>query len=306
MPQSFQSILESIQKDILPFRKKGTVARYIPELAKINPSKFGIHLRTIEGVDCAVGDSNENFSIQSISKVFALALVVSLVGEKIFNRVGVEPSGSSFNSLVQLEYEKGIPRNPLINAGAMVVCDVLIDQLQKPKKEFLDFVRLLSGNNQIVYNEKVAASEKEFGFRNVALANFLRSFGNIHNDIEEVLDLYFHICSVEMSCKDLALSFLMFANHGKISSTQEAFLSKSQTKRLNAIMQTCGFYDEAGEFSFTVGLPGKSGVGGGIVAVHPHKYSVATWSPRLNEKGNSAMGMKALELLTTKLGSSIF
>ncbi|MFZ4621246.1 MAG: glutaminase [Bacteroidota bacterium] len=306
MSHHFQSILESIHAEVLPLQSEGSVANYIPELAKISPNKFGMHLRTIEGHDHSVGSSNELFSIQSISKVFALALVVSLVGERIFKRVGVEPSGSSFNSLVQLEYEKGIPRNPLINAGAMVVCDVLIDQLNKPKKDFLDFVRRLSHNKKIAYNEKVASSEKEYGFRNAALANFLKSFGNIRHDVDEVLDLYFHICSIEMSCKDLANSFVLFANHGKFPSTDEAILTKSQTKRLNAVMQTCGFYDEAGEFSFTVGLPGKSGVGGGIVALHPHRYAVATWSPRLNAKGNSVMGMKALELLTTKLGSSIF
>ena len=306
MSHHYQSILSEIQNDVVPLRHQGAVANYIPDLVKIDPNKFGIHLRTIELQDYSVGNSGENFSIQSISKVFALAMVVSLVGEKIFERVGVEPSGSSFNSLVQLEYERGIPRNPLINAGAMVVCDVLIDQLRKPKKEFLDFVRLLTNNKKINYNEKVAASERLYGFRNAALANFLKSFDNIHHDVDEVLDLYFHICSVEMSCKDLASAFLLFANHGKLTTSHEALLTKSQTKRLNAVMQTCGFYDEAGEFSFSVGLPGKSGVGGGIVAVHPQRYAVAAWSPRLNNKGNSVMGMKALELLTTKLGTSIF
>ncbi|MCK9409077.1 MAG: glutaminase [Bacteroidetes bacterium] len=306
MSHHYQSILDSIRNEVLPLQNDGAVANYIPELATISPNRFGMHLRSIEGHDHAVGNSNENFSIQSISKVFALALVVSLVGEKIFKRVGVEPSGSSFNSLVQLEYERGIPRNPLINAGAMVVCDMLIGQLKKPKNEMLDFVRMLAHNKKIMFNERVAASEKEFGFRNAALANFLKSFGNIQHDVDEVLDLYFHICSIEMSCKDLATAFLLFANHGKHPGNDEALLTKSQTKRLNAVMQTCGFYDEAGEFSFTVGLPGKSGVGGGIVALHPHKYAVATWSPRLNPKGNSVMGMKALELLTTKLGSSIF
>lgn len=306
MSHQYQSILEAIQHEVSSLRHLGTVASYIPELARIDPNKFGMHLRTIEEEDYSVGNSSENFSIQSISKVFALAMVVTLVGEKIFERVGVEPSGSSFNSLVQLEYEKGVPRNPLINAGAMVVCDVLIDQLRKPEKEFLDFVRRLANNPAIGYNEQVAASEKEFGFRNTALANFVKSFGNIRHDVDEVLNLYFHICSIEMSCRDLAGAFLLFANHGRLMSTREALLTKSQTKRLNAVMQTCGFYDEAGEFSFTVGLPGKSGVGGGIVALHPHRYAVATWSPRLNGKGNSVMGMKALELLTTKLGSSIF
>lgn len=306
MSHSYQKILEEIYQDVLPLRSEGAVADYIPELAAVEAHKFGIHLRTIEGQDFSIGDSVENFSIQSISKVFTLALAFSLAGEKLFNRVGVEPSGSSFNSLVQLEYEKGIPRNPLINAGAMVVCDVLIDKLKNPKKEILHFIRTLARNKRISFNERVASSERKYGFRNAALANFLKSFGNIHHDVSDVLDLYFHICSIEMTCRDLATAFLLFVNHGSLPHTETAVLTKSQTKRLNAIMQTCGFYDEAGEFSFTVGLPGKSGVGGGIVAFHPHRYAIATWSPRLNAKGNSVMGMKALELLTTKLGSSIF
>lgn len=306
MSSHYQSVLDAIYNEVRPLRNRGSVATYIPELAKVDPDKFGMHLHTIDGNGFSAGVSNEPFSIQSIAKVFTLALAVSRVGEEIFQRVGVEPSGSAFNSLVQLEYEKGIPRNPLINAGAMVVCDVLIDQLKDPKREILEFIRRLSGSGAVGYNDRVAASEKEFGFRNAALANMVRSFGNIRNGVDEVLDLYFHVCSIEMSCRELAAAFLLFANHGSLPGTSGAILTVSQTKRLNAIMQLCGFYDEAGEFSFTVGLPGKSGVGGGIVACHPGVYAVAAWSPRLNEKGNSVMGMKALELLTTKLGRSIF
>lgn len=306
MSHHYQHILDEIRREVLPLQQEGTVASYIPELAKVPASKFGMHLRTLDGHDFSVGASDDLFSIQSISKVFALALAVSLGGERIFTRVGVEPSGSAFNSLVQLEYEKGKPRNPLINAGAMVVCDTLIDRLRSPKRDVLQFIRTIARNPRIRFNEKVAASERETGYRNAALANLVKSFGNMRNDVDEVLDLYFHICSIEMSCKDLATAFLLFANHGTLPHAKKSILTKSQTKRLNAVMQTCGFYDEAGEFSFTVGLPGKSGVGGGIVAVHPHRYAVAVWSPRLNEKGNSVMGMKALELLTTKLGASIF
>lgn len=306
MSSSYQTILDDIVRDVLPLRSTGAVATYIPELANVNPDIFGIHLRTIDGEDFSAGDSNERFSIQSIAKVFTLALAVHHVGEDLFERVGVEPSGNAFNSLVQLEYEKGIPRNPLINAGAMVVCDVLMDRITDPKKEILRFIRAIAGNDTIGFNERVAASEREHGYRNAALANMVKSFGNIRHDIADVLDLYYHLCSIEMSCKELATAFLLFAHHGTTPGTHEYILSQSQTKRLNAVMQTCGFYDEAGEFSYLVGLPGKSGVGGGIVAFHPELYAVATWSPRLNAKGNSVMGMKALELLTTKLGTSIF
>ena len=282
------------------------MARYIPELAKIDPDKLGIALKTIDGVLYVAGDANESFSIQSISKVFATSLVFSVIGDDLWRRVGKEPSGSSFNSLVQLEYENGIPRNPLINAGAIVVADMMIDILTNPEKDFLSFIRRLAGDQNIQFDEKVKNSEKDTGFRNVALANFMKSFGNIHNHVDDVLDIYFMMCSVSMSCTQLANAFLFFANHGMIPATHEKILTISQTKRLNALMQTCGFYDEAGEFTFRVGLPGKSGVGGGIVAILPKQYSVAVWSPGLNGKGNSESGMLLLELLTTKTGTSIF
>ena len=302
---NYQSILESIYQESKLLPSIGNVASTIPELAKVDGNKFGIHLTTISKDDYAVGNSNEKFSIQSVSKALTVAFAFSFLDEKIWNRVGVEPSGSSFNSLVQLEYEKGIPRNPFINAGALVIADMLVSQLKNPKQEFLNFIRKISGTETINYNAKVAQSEKETGFRNAALCNFLKSFGNINNQVDEVLDFYFHQCSLEMTCKELAHSFYFFANEGK-SISGEQILTKSQVKRVNAVMQTCGFYDESGEFTYKVGLPGKSGIGGGIAALYPKKFVVATWSPRLNEKGNSELGMFALELLTTKTGMSIF
>jgi len=301
-----QNIVDNIYKQVKSEGHKGKLAEYIPELAKIDPDKLGIALKTIEGALYLAGDANESFSIQSISKVFATSLVFSVIGDELWRRVGKEPSGSAFNSLVQLEYENGLPRNPLINAGAIVVSDIMIDILANPEKDFLSFIRRLAGDHTIHYDEKVKNSEKNTGFRNVALANFMKSFGNIHNNVDEVLDIYFMMCSVSMSCTQLANAFLFFANHGMIPATHEKILTISQTKRLNALMQTCGFYDEAGEFTFRVGLPGKSGVGGGIVAILPKQYSVAVWSPGLNAKGNSEAGMMLLELLTTKTGTSIF
>lgn len=301
-----QNVIDNIYQHVKCQVHNGKVAGYIPELAKIDPDKLGIALKTIDGTLHAAGDANEPFSIQSISKVFATSLVFSVIGDDLWRRVGKEPSGSSFNSLVQLEYENGIPRNPLINAGAIVVADMMIDILANPEKDFLSFIRRLAGDQNIYVDEKVKNSEKCTGFRNVALANFMKSFGNIHNHVDDVLDLYFMMCSVSMSCTQLANAFLFFANHGMIPATHEKILTISQTKRLNALMQTCGFYDEAGEFTFRVGLPGKSGVGGGIVAILPKQYSVAVWSPGLNGKGNSESGMLLLELLTTKTGTSIF
>ena len=301
----FRTIFEEIYTEAKVLPAIGSVAATIPELAKIEPGKFGMHLTTLDGQDFAVGDADEKFSIQSVSKALTVALAFSLLGEKVWERVGVEPSGNPFNSLVQLEYEKGIPRNPFINAGALVIADILISELENPKADFLQFIRTISGFETINFNLKVAQSEKETGFRNAALCNFLKSFGNIKNDVEQVLDFYFHQCSLEMTCRELEHSFFFFANEGKTKSNLSV-LSHSQVKRLNALMQTCGFYDESGEFTYRVGLPGKSGIGGGIGAVMPNHFSVATWSPRLNEKGNSELGMYALEQLTTKTGLSIF
>lgn len=302
---NYNKILQEIIQDLVEFPIKGNVTATIPELAEIDPNKFGIHLTTIEGDDFGIGDNNQKFSIQSVSKVLTIALAITFFDEKIWKRVGVEPSGTPFNSLVQLEYEKGIPRNPFINSGAIVIADMLVSCLENPKEEFLNFVRKISGSISINYNLKVAQSEKDTRFRNAALANFLKSFGNIENEVDTVLDFYFHQCSIEMTCKELAHSFYFFANEGKTIDGIQV-LSISQVKRLNALMQTCGFYDESGEFTYKVGLPGKSGIGGGIVALLPNKFVVATWSPRLNLKGNSELGMRALELLTTKTGLSIF
>lgn len=301
----YSIILNDTYKEIKALPVIGTIATTIPELASVNPDKFGIYLTTIDNQEYGIGDCEEKFSIQSVSKVLSLTLAFSFLDEKVWQRVGVEPSGNPFNSLVQLEYEKGIPRNPFINAGALVIADILVSELKKPKQDFLECIRTLSGIETINYNEKVAQSEKETGFRNAALCNFLKSFGNINNEVDEVLDFYFHQCSLEMTCKELAHSFFFLANEGMTKNGKQ-ILSKSQVKRINALMQTCGFYDESGEFTYKVGLPGKSGIGGGIVALYPNHFSVATWSPRLNEKGNSEFGMAALELFTTKTGKSIF
>lgn len=302
----YQTILNQIKQEFHEKPITGKVATYIPELAKVPPEKFGMHLYNLEGEHFCCGDSNERFSIQSISKVFSLALAMKVLGEDLWNRIDVEPSGDPFNSLSQLENEAGIPRNPFINAGALVVADVLVSSFNNPKAALLTFLHEITGNNSIVYDEKVAASEKSMGFRNYALMYYMKSFGNIENDVEEVLDFYFHQCALAMSCKELAQAFILFSNQGRILTSDREFLTGQQVKRINALMQTCGFYDEAGEFSFEVGLPGKSGVGGGIVAVHPSKYSVAVWSPLLNPRGNSALGMAALERLTTLTGFSIF
>ena len=301
----YKSIIEDIYQEILPFADKGRQADYIPALAKVDPDQFGMCLDTVDGEEYPFMSADVRFSIQSISKVFALAMCLSLKGESLWQRVGKEPSGTAFNSLIQLEIENGIPRNPFINAGALVLSDILISELEDPEGEFLNFVRSLCGDDTVDYNMDVAMSERETSYLNAAITNLLKHYGTIDNDIEEVLMFYLKMCSVDMSCRQLSKAFLAFTNH--LPFEYAGFrLSTSRIKRLNAVMQTCGFYDEAGEFSYLVGLPGKSGVGGGIVAVYPMRYAVAVWSPRLNSKGNSVMGMKALELLTTRTNESIF
>lgn len=303
---SYQEIINDIYETIHMGKNIGKVAQYIPELAKINPNKFGVFISTIEGKGFGVGNYQTKFSIQSISKVLSLSLAYKMLGGEIWERVGVEPSGSSFNSLVQLERNHGIPRNPLINGGAMVICDMLISHLENPLDDFLKFIRDISGSDKINYSEAIAKSEKSVGYRNIALCNFIKSFDNIKNDPNDVLDFYFSMCSLEMTCEELTKTFMFLANDAFRTSENKKVLNIGQAKRINAIMQTCGFYDESGEFSFKVGLPGKSGVGGGIVAVHPDKYCIAVWSPKLNQKGNSYRGMKFLEFFTRKTKTSIF
>jgi glutaminase len=302
----YSVIVGNIYNEVKQTEHEGKVADYIPELAKIEPDRFGVCLIDISGKEYSAGDHSERFSIQSISKVFSLAVAFSILGEKLWERVGVEPSGSSFNSIVQLEYEKGKPRNPLINAGALVICDALISLMEDPQGKILRFVQELSSSKDVKYNLKVAESEKEYGFRNAALINMMKSYRNIENAIDSVLDMYYTLCSLEMNCSELARSFLPFCDINSRYEHSGVNLSKSQVKRINALMLCCGFYDESGEFAFEVGLPGKSGVGGGIAAVCPNSYAVATWSPRINSKGNSVYGMRFLEKLTTRTERSIF
>jgi glutaminase len=303
----FQAILEEIHSEVQSAIPQGKVADYIPKLAAVPLEKFGMAVQTLDGDLYTIGDARENFSIQSISKAYTLTLALQFVGEdRLWERVGREPSGSPFNSLVQLEYENGIPRNPFINAGALVIVDILLSNSKNPEQTLLDFIRKGSNNPGINFDPEVAASEKETGFRNSALANFLKSYGNLENNVDAVLNTYFLQCSLSMNCVDLAKSFMMLANHGVSPWSGKQILTISQAKRINSLMLTCGTYDAVGDFAYRVGLPGKSGIGGGIAAFIPGKLSVSVWSPGLNSHGNSHAGTLALELFTTKTGMSIF
>ncbi len=301
----YQEALNKVYSIIKEQAIIGHVADYIPELAKVDPNIFGVHLLTVNSENYSLGQNDLSFSVQSIVKVLSLTLALEFEKDKLWERVNMEPSGNPFNSVVQLEYENGIPRNPFINAGAIVICDILLDHLKNPAENFLGFVRRLTNNQKIQYSQKIADSEKATGFRNYALANFIKAHNNLKNNIDAVMNFYFTICSLELSCQDLCNAFILFANRGKLLSG-ERVITVSQSKRINAIMQTCGFYDQAGLFSYKIGLPGKSGVGGGIIAVHPGNYAIAVYSPRLNDKGNSVLGMKFLEEFTTLTEVSIF
>lgn len=303
---NINAVIKEIHEEIKPLIGKGKVADYIPALANTDPNKFGMAVVTTDGEEFITGDVKSRFSIQSISKVYTLAQAFAIEGENIWRRAGREPSGNAFNSLVQLEHEQGFPRNPFINAGALVITDILLTRLNDPYADILQFIRTLAGNRTINYDKEIAQSERENGYRNAAMVNLLKSHNNIEGNVEEVLNLYFNHCSIKMNTLELARSFLFLANQGRQPSQTKAYLTKSQAKRLNALMLTCGTYDEAGDFAFRVGLPGKSGVGGGIAAIIPEKLSVAVWSPALNKKGNSLAGMQALELFTTKTGISVF
>jgi glutaminase len=260
----------------------------------------------LQGNVFSVGDAQIPFSIQSISKLFGLTLAFHLKGDSIWQHVGREPSGNPFNSLVQLEREQGKPRNPFINAGALVVTDMLCTRYTKAENALMEFIRGLANNTDIQYDAKVAASERRTSDRNAAMAHFMKSFGNLSNDVDDVLDAYCKHCAITMSCVDLARAVTFLANHGAVPWSGEQVLDKSSAKRINALMLTCGTYDAAGDFAFRVGLPAKSGVGGGIVALVPGECGICVWSPALEESGNSHAGSIALEMLTTITGRSIF
>jgi glutaminase len=287
---------------------RGEAATYIPELARVDSKAFGLVVIDNEGNIAAGGDSETPFSIQSISKVFTLTLALGKVGDRLWQRVGREPSGSPFNSIVQLERERGIPRNPFINAGAIAITDLILSghQPREALGEILRFMRFLADDSSITIDEAVAASEQRTGFRNIALANYMKSFGVLDNPVDFTLGVYFHHCAIAMSCRQLAMAGRFLAHLGRNPATGLSVVQPERARRINAIMLTCGHYDGSGEFAYRVGLPGKSGVGGGILAIAPGKASIAVWSPGLDASGNSRLGRIALEALTKKMGWSIF
>ncbi|HCT4587707.1 TPA: glutaminase B [Enterobacter hormaechei] len=300
-------MLDEILAQVRPLLGQGKVADYIPALASISGNKLGIAICTVDGQRFQAGDALERFSIQSISKVLSLVAAMRQYDEQeIWQRVGKDPSGQPFNSLLQLEIEQGKPRNPFINAGALVVCDMLQSRLSAPRQRMLQIVRQLSGVQDIAYDPVVARSEFEHSARNAAIAWLMKSFDNFHNDVATVLQNYFHYCALKMNCVELAQTFLFLAHQGHAPHLGEDVVSPMQARQINALMATSGMYQNAGEFAWRVGLPAKSGVGGGVVAIVPHEMAIAVWSPELDETGNSLAGVAALEQLTKRLGRSVY
>lgn len=304
---NLQNIVNEIVEELRDRTDRGTVASYIPELARADSRAFGIAVARGDELVTG-GDGDVPFSIQSISKVFTLTMALGKVGDRLWQRVGREPSGSPFNSIVQLEAEHGIPRNPFINAGAIVVTDAIVSGHQ-PKEalgEIVRFIQCLADDPTISIDEAVARSEQRTHFRNSALANYMKSFGNLENPVEFTLGVYFHQCAIAMSCRQLAKAGRYLAYNGRDPDTGSIIVRPERARRINAIMLTCGHYDGSGEFAFRVGLPGKSGVGGGILAIVPGQASIAVWSPGLDAVGNSHLGRIALEKLTHRMGWSVF
>jgi glutaminase len=301
----YERILDRVADAVQRVLGSGHVPDRIPALTSADPTAFGLAVATLDGEVHGVGEWRRRFSIQSISKVFTLALAIEQDGEALWTRVGREPSGTAFNSLVQLEYEHGIPRNPFINAGALVVTDRLLTLTGDAYGAVEQFLRAECDCPEIASDQLVASSEAEHSHRNAALAHFLASYGNLENPVGRVLDHYVRHCAIAMSCAELALAGGFLARHG-VRRDGTRLVSRSDAKRINAVMLTCGTYDAAGEFAYRVGVPAKSGVAGGILAIIPGRCSLCVWSPGLDDKGNSVVGSAALDAFTTLTGWSVF
>lgn len=307
MPDLTQ-LLADISAEMATVLDRGKAANYIPELAKVDPAGFAMVVITNQGNIYKVGQAQQLFSIQSVSKVFTLTLALGIHGDAIWKRVGREPSGSAFNSIVLLEHEQGIPHNPFINAGAIAITD-MVSAGHEPREtigEILRFIQFLSGDASIVIDHAVAKSETISGHRSYALAHYMKSYGNLKGAVDKTLGVYFHQCAIAMSCLQPAMAGRYLAHGGQHPDTARQVISAERARRVNALMLTCGHYDGSGDFAFRVGLPAKSGVGGGILAIVPGVASIAVWSPGLNEYGNSLIGTLALQRLADAMGWSVF
>ncbi len=304
-----QSLLDDAIKYGSKYTVQGKSASYIPELSKVNPKQLGVVTVNIDGECWYSGDYQSNFTIQSISKVATLILAIMDRGEEyVFSKVGMEPTGDRFNSIIKLETMRTAkPFNPLINAGAIAVTSMIAGQNTEDKlNRLIGFVKGLCHNNKIWFDEEVYKSESATGYRNRALANFMKDAGIIEGDVEEVLDLYFKQCSIKVNAVDIAMMGAVLAGDGVSPITGDKLMPRSIARLVKTFMVTCGMYDASGEFAVRVGLPAKSGVGGGIMATVPGRMGIGVFGPALDDKGNSAGGIKVLEYISNKLDLSIF
>jgi glutaminase len=283
----------------------GIPASYIPELAQTDPSLFSLSATFLDGTSHSSGDSGSFFSMQSISKVAALGFAIEVLGEdRVFSKIGMEPCSEPFNSIMKLEMTSSIPLNPFINAGAIVLAGMLNEQFQAAAiAELLDFFSRIMGRQGGVLriNEAVYRSEKETADRNRALAYFLRNAGTLTGDVEEALDLYFKLCSIEVNTADLAVMGATLAAGGRNPVSGAAVMSLDTAYIVTGLMSVCGLYDQSAKFAVEVGIPAKSGVSGGIVCVVPGRMGIAVFSPPLNKSGNSVAGIRALAALSREL-----
>ena len=286
----------------------GEATRQIEPLSRVDTRQFGIAILTRNGDMVCGGDADTPFSIQSISKVFSLELVLEAHGDDLWDRVGRDPSGDPFNSVIDLERQKGHPRNPFINAGALIVVDMLLDS-RAPGEEVqavVNFVERLLDGEDFGFDEEVAKSDDEAGSLNRAMLNISKHFGNVRNPVDKIMSAYVRQCAIELSCRQLARVGRFLMLDGADSAANRDLEAARRSRRILALMMTSGLYDGAGEFAYRVGLPAKSGIGGGILAIAPNTASIAVWSPGLDESGNSKLGTLALEMLTDRLDWSSF
>jgi glutaminase len=298
--------LDDLLQQSRPLAAQGHVASYIPALAQVSPESAAVSIATIDGKVVSSGESQTKLSIQSISKIFGLVMAMNRVGDDLWQRVKMEPSGNPFNSIVQLEWELGIPRNPVINAGAILVSDILVSHYSSSRAAFTSFLRNLIQDDDIWSDLVVLQSELDHGNRNAALAYLMKSFGNIKAEVPNVLEHYFYQCATEMTTEQLAKSLLFLANKGVNPLTNQRVCSSRDAHRVNAILSTSGMYDQSGEFAFRVGLPAKSGVGGAIIAVVPQSGVITAWSPPLNKFGNSVVAMDVLTKIAEELELGLY
>ena len=304
MKQTLDRLVETCR----PFTQNGTLADYIPELTKANASTLGICICHLDGNCSQAGDYDTPFTIQSVSKVINLLFALESYGEDVFSRIGVEQTADAFNSIIKLETRnQGKPLNPLINAGAIATIAYIAEHEGKGTfRKLVSFLRKMAQNNHIHVNQDVYQSEKRTGDINRALAFFQKGTNSFSASVDVVLDTYFQMCSLEVRVKDLARIAQVIANNGVMIETGERLFSEKTAKMTKAIMMTCGMYDSSGHFAVTVGMPSKSGVGGGILSVVPGRYGIGTLGPSLDEKGNSAAGVELLTRLSEEMNFSIF